>query len=188
MTRAVPTTTDRSRNADGGDEAAQAVPPEARNRPRNWCCARPATRARGRSSASSPRSERRPSAASPPSMPPAGGAVDRLRNVPDAVTSVMLIATAPHRGSRRHAHWQPVGSKFPTAALATLELLSARWGAPVPARRAHRLRPPPRLRSHRSVDERCGLAAAVVARTAIAPWVRIRPGQAIRSPALSWRP
>jgi phosphohistidine phosphatase len=55
--------------------------------------------------------------------------LDRLRDVPDAVTSVMLIGHSP--GIEDLADTltgSPVGSKFPTAALATLELLSARWG------------------------------------------------------------
>jgi phosphohistidine phosphatase len=55
--------------------------------------------------------------------------LDRLRDVPDAVTSVMLIGHSP--GIEELADTltgSPVGARFPTAALATLELVGARWG------------------------------------------------------------
>ena len=85
--------------------------------------------------------------------------LDRLRDVPDAVTSVMLIGHSP--GIEDLADTltgSPVGSKFPTAALATLELLSARWGdtGPGTAKLIDFVRPV--TWSDRSVDERCGLA------------------------------
>ena len=55
--------------------------------------------------------------------------LDRLRDVPDAVTSVMLIGHNPGIEELTDTlTGSPVGSTFPTAALATLELLSARWG------------------------------------------------------------
>jgi phosphohistidine phosphatase len=55
--------------------------------------------------------------------------LDRLRDVPDAVASVMLVGHSP--GIEELADTLtgcPVGSTFPTAALATLELLCASWG------------------------------------------------------------
>jgi phosphohistidine phosphatase len=70
--------------------------------------------------------------------------LDRLRDVPDAVTSVMLIGHCP--GIEELADTltgSPVESKFPTGALATLQFVSASWGdtGPGTARRIDFVRP-----------------------------------------------
>jgi phosphohistidine phosphatase len=60
--------------------------------------------------------------------------LDRLRHVPDAVASVMLVGHDP--GIEELAETLtggPVASKFPTAALATLELPGASWRDTGPA-------------------------------------------------------
>jgi phosphohistidine phosphatase len=63
----------------------------------------------------------------------AGGLLDRLRRVPDDVTSVLLIAHNPGmqqlllRLARPGPELAAVAQKFPTAALATLTFAGDRW-------------------------------------------------------------